>query len=85
MEAKDTVMTEKEVLRIYNEGFDKGNLKVAQAQAEISFKAGQEDVMLESKLGTITVSSLVGRGRKEVVEYLEKHFMNVNELEIDGK
>ncbi len=42
-----------------------------EAQAEISFKAGQEDVLLESKMGTITVSSLVNRGRKEVVEWIE--------------
>ncbi len=40
--------------------------------AEISFKAGQEDVMLDSKMGTFTVSSLVSRGRKEVVDWIEK-------------
>ena len=50
---------------------DKELKQYLEAQAEISFKAGQEDVMLESKMGTITVSSLVNRGRRDVVEWIE--------------
>ena len=48
-------------------------------QAEISFKAGQEDVVLESKMGTLTVSSLVNRGRKEVVEWVEKRLFDAGD------
>ncbi|KKN50910.1 hypothetical protein LCGC14_0627750 [marine sediment metagenome] len=33
------------------------------AQAEITFTVGEESVLLESKMGTLTVSSLVDRGK----------------------
>ena len=71
MKSEDTILKSEEMLRI-PAGFVniKGTLK---KQAEISFKAGQEDVLLESKMGTLTVSSLVNRGRKEVVDWIEKN------------
>ncbi len=65
MEAKDTVIKCDTSLTCC--------LDCHENQAEVSFKAGQEDVILESKMGTLTVSSLVNRGRKEVVDWIREN------------
>jgi len=61
MEATDTVMSEKEWLKIWYSGDDKKHLKVYDDylsglvnQAEISFKAGYEQALKDHKLDTTT-------------------------------
>ncbi len=50
---------------------DVGNATIPLSEVyEKGRKAGQGDVILESKMGTLTVSSLVKKGRQEVVEWM---------------
>lgn len=73
MEAKDTVMTSGEIVKRLGNGDN--SLQIAKVQAEISFKAGQEE---ETKGGHNAISYLEGieegksLGIREVVELLKK-------------
>ncbi len=80
MEAKTWEDTVVDLSETTNESLRILMTKILQSQAEISFKAGQEDVILESKMGTLTVSSLVKKGRQEVVEWLKEHPRIIDEL-----
>ncbi len=88
IEAKDTVMKGKQLdeFAVTWAIGDKDdvllNESVLEAQAEISFKAGQEDVILESKMGTLTVSSLLNKGRREVVEWIKENAYNKSPMMI---
>jgi len=80
MEAKDTVMSESKMrdnlpLWINEEDIDNG-MQIAQAQAEISFKAGYSEGKASSA-EDVAKSLIIGlqQGRKEVVDWImgQKH------------
>ena len=87
MEGKDTVMLKEQIsdakkghtaiIQAHPDVYDH-DYAVAEAQAEISFKAGRESILAEVKSGDISVNDLIlsalKAGRKEVVEWLEKHY-----------
>ncbi len=70
MEAKDTVMEGRDLCRLFiNSTLSTSDSlrKVAKAQAEISFKAGQEDVC------TVPVSKFIEQGMRKVVEWMARY------------
>ena len=89
MEAKDTVMKDEEIAGItqkilgdelpelndYNWTVSDVERAIAQAQAEISFKAGQEQSTVIAELDAMERGYQAGKedGIKEVVEWIETH------------
>ncbi len=90
MEAKDTVMTPQQIKELKskkwcsparNYDYTVEELMVAEAQAEVSFKAGYEQAKKED---LITTNDLVADSRKagikEVVEWIKNHNAQPDEI-----